>query len=123
MIDPNKHADAVGQVESLSRELHTLKREYDEQKKTATELFDHLKDSQAEVADLKARIHRLEGPFTCHHAPDYVGGACAACHANLIDALESVGRQAQSGTIKITVENALKSVTWKKGAGNGPRKE
>lgn len=67
-----------------------------------------------EIGALKDRIKRLSGPFTCHHAPEYVGGACAACHVNLIEAIESIGRQCQGGTIKEIVDRALATVHRKK---------
>lgn len=38
-----------------------------------------------EAARQKAEVHRLRGPFTCAHDPQFVGGACAACHADWID--------------------------------------
>lgn len=37
---------------------------------------------------LKAEIKRINGPFTCAHDPSMIGGACAACHALALDALE-----------------------------------
>lgn len=38
--------------------------------------------------DLEAEVERLKGPFTCAHDPANRGGACAACHAEYIEALE-----------------------------------
>ena len=46
-----------------------------------------IRDLKAENAKLKKEIARINGPFTCKHDPSYVGGACAACHA---EALEKV---------------------------------
>lgn len=48
-------------------------------------LIADLKDIVKEQAD---RIKELEGPFTCSHEAQFVGGACAACHALALDALE-----------------------------------
>lgn len=38
----------------------------------------------AENTKLKADIVRINGPFTCAHDPQFVGGACAACHAEAL---------------------------------------
>lgn len=34
-------------------------------------------------------VDMLAGPFTCKHDPKYVGGACAACHADSLEKLEA----------------------------------
>lgn len=46
---------------------------------------DQLKE---EVASLKRANALLTSPLTCHHPPELTAGACAACHATFIEALE-----------------------------------
>ena len=59
---------------------------------------------RAENAKLKKEIARINGPFTCKHDPSFVGGACAACHA---EALEKVSvLELQVDAIKRLVENS-----------------
>lgn len=38
-------------------------------------------------------LKRLQGPFTCSHPPEYAGGACAACHAELLEKLDAAHLQ------------------------------
>jgi hypothetical protein len=52
-----------------------------------------------EAKELREKVKKLMGPFTCGHSPEYAGAACAACHAIWIDKAErmeqgvDVGRQ------------------------------
>lgn len=43
-------------------------------------------------------LERLRGPFTCGHSPMFVGGACAACHAEGLEKLDVANLQLQDMT-------------------------
>ena len=45
---------------------------------------------EVENAKLKKEIARINGPFTCKHDPSFVGGACAACHAEALQKISEL---------------------------------
>ena len=52
-----------------------------------------LKRLNLKVDEQQKEIDRLKGPFTCKHDAEYIGGACAACHAEWIDKAEKLELQ------------------------------
>jgi hypothetical protein len=87
---------------------------HDDLAKHAQEGWDLAASLRGDVVYLENKVHRLSGPFTCHHAPEYLGSACATCHGYLIDAIEEIGRHCSGGIIKDLVDRALASVTRRK---------
>lgn len=95
-------------VEDLKKMSH------DDLAKHAQEGWDLAGTLREENVELTEKLKRLRGPFTCHHAPEYAGGACAACHATVVEALQSIGRQCSGGAIKAIVDTTIAAVTNKK---------
>lgn len=46
---------------------------------------DEVEEAIRDRKRLQIEVKKLLGPFTCHHEPQYAGGACAACHALWMD--------------------------------------
>jgi hypothetical protein len=43
--------------------------------------------------ELIEEVDRLRGPFTCGHPPEFAGGACAVCQAELLEKIEAANLQ------------------------------
>jgi hypothetical protein len=61
------------------------------------ELREELRIANLQVEQLRTEIAKLKGePFTCGHDPQYIGGACAACHATWIDRAQKAELQVEA---------------------------
>jgi hypothetical protein len=63
---------------------------------------DQVEEAIRERNELKDKVKKLMGPFTCGHNPEYAGGACAACHAIWLDAAEKAEQAATAGRKQFT---------------------
>jgi hypothetical protein len=50
-----------------------------------------------QAQELREKVKKLMGPFTCGHNPEFAGGACAACHAIWIENAEKAERGVDIG--------------------------
>lgn len=45
---------------------------------------------KVDIREALLEIDRINGPFTCNHDPRFVGGACAACHAEALEKIRNL---------------------------------
>lgn len=72
--------------------------EWFEQHVAIAEFICHARE---DVPRLVAEIRRLRGPFTCSHPAEFAGGACAACHAIVLDKIEELSGQLFGANVEI----------------------
>lgn len=71
---------------------------YDKMAKHAADAHVEARDAKRLVGELQKEVEKLKGPCTCEHDPQYAGGACGICHAEALDALETIQKACEGAT-------------------------